>query len=107
MMVNDSPQIQAIRARFRNSFNEKKQMIDTFIAGVEASKKQGNDALLKSELESCHAELHKLAGSFGMYGYSDVAETCRAGMKAISDLNVDESLIMLNKVSVLLSEFDD
>jgi len=74
---------------------------------MESFQRQANDVLLKSELESCHGELHKLAGSFGMYGYTEVSETCRASMAAISSASVNEALTLLKKISALLEEFDD
>ena len=106
-MLNDSPQVQAIRARFRNSFDEKKQIVDTFLSNLETLQKQTDDVLFSAELESCHAELHKLAGSFGMYGYTEISEVCRATMKAISIQNIDETLMLLSKVSVLLNSLDE
>ena len=106
-MLNDSPQVQAIRARFRNSFDEKKQIIDTFLSNLEVFQKQGDDGLLGDELESCHAELHKFAGSFGMYGYTEISGKCRAVMKAISNKKNDETITLLSEISVLLGSFDE
>ena len=76
-MSSDSPQIVAIRARYKASFSEKKQLIDEY---VERLSDEPTDKLVLSEL---HGELHKLAGSSGMYGYDDISRLCREIMQEI------------------------
>jgi len=76
-MANDSSQIQAIRARYRQSFTQKKTMIDGYLENIMGLKSKSDDQALKQEFDVCHSELHKLAGSFGMYDYQAISAVCR------------------------------
>jgi len=100
-MSNDSPQIVALRARYKASFNEKKDIIDGFIKQLQ---KQQSD---ESVLSSLHGELHKLAGSSGMYGYDDISVKCRNIMQEILNDCFHEVLSDLTQLSELLSEYMD
>ena len=103
-MTQDSPQVQAIRARFKNSFAEKKQLIDQHQLNIQDVESQEGMSL-KDVFELAHTDLHKLAGSFGMYGYSDVALICRSAMKATANEDVAESLTLLTQLSNELSGY--
>jgi len=71
IMSVDSPQIKAIKERYKASFPEKLVILQTLREAVE------NEA----DFEYVHEELHKLAGSSGMYGYDDIAGLCRLAMQ--------------------------
>ena len=86
--------IDAIKLRYKASFNEKKMMIDGF--RQELFETTGE---LSGLFEKIYSDLHKLAGSLGMYGYEELALQARSGMKQaqIQDKKgLDESLICLS-----------
>ena len=91
--------INEIKARYKSSFVEKKKMIDDFRNDlVKISADQGD------LFEQINADLHKLAGSLGMYGYSEMAEKARLGMK-LSDNNEKQALLeSLEALSSMLAE---
>lgn len=71
--------MQAIRTRYKASFTEKADTIAELIDLV------SNDSVSESELFEVKEQLHKLAGSSGMYGYQDVCDRSRSGMVAIEN----------------------
>jgi len=95
----NSANINAIQARYKASFVEKKMMIDEYRSQLCDS--SGSQPEL---YEQVHAELHKLAGSLGMYGYDDLAVQARLAMQFSSAQEkqpLDESL---QRLSVLFVE---
>lgn len=90
----NSENINAIQARYRASFGEKKIMIDEY-----RSKLSDPSCNLPELYEQVHADLHKLAGSLGMYGYHDLATQARLAMRFSLDKekqSLDESLVDLS-----------
>lgn len=51
-----------------------------------------------------HAELHKLAGSLGMYEYDDLAAQARSAMKSAQSCEKDQLEEGLMKLSLLFLE---
>jgi len=100
-MLNDSPQVAAIRARYKASFVEKKQMIDSYLSQFDNESERGE------ALPAFHAELHKLAGSSGMYGYDDVSVLCRDVMQHINNSRIDDVLSDTKKLSELFGGYID
>jgi len=98
-MSSDSPQIMAIRSRYKASFNEKKQLVDEYI---ERLSDKPTDKLILSEL---HGELHKLAGSSGMYGYDDISCLCRRIMQEIVNDCFHEIALNLEGLSQLFGVY--
>jgi len=93
-----SANINAIQARYKASFGEKKMMIDDYRSQL--TSESGNLSLLYEEI---HADLHKLAGSLGMYGYDDLAVQARLAMKFSLSQDkqpLDESLERLSLLFV-------
>ncbi len=91
--MNDSPQIQAIKERYKASFGEKKAIVEQIVMDLGS----GDD------LQPAREELHKLAGSSGMYGYDDIALVCRMAMREIDTKEMDDLKYSLNKLIKLLS----
>ena len=90
-----SPQIQAIRERYKRSFTEKIELITEHI-----------NALPQAEagvMESAHEMLHKLAGSSGMYGYDDIAALCRVAMLNAQQSKAD---VLIQNLSELKSALE-
>ena len=104
-MLNDSPQVQEIKKRFLASFSDKRDVINAHIEAIENSKGLSDDKLLKAELDLSYAELHKYAGSFGMYGYDEISKACRCVMKLIEADEVLEMLTLMKILSTLLEKY--
>lgn len=102
-MSNDSPQIQALRARYRESFPEKMAVIDGCLENLKCLFHEGDDQAIKQEFDVIHAELHKFAGSFGMYNYQDIATVCRDAMTSISSRDTQLVLDLLTKLSAMIA----
>lgn len=85
-MEDDSPQIKAIRARYQSSLKEKAEFVEQYsaeLSDVDSENYQENLAFFR-------AELHKLAGSSGMYGYKDVCDLSRRAMSCIDNDELTE-----------------
>lgn len=92
----NTPEIQAIRDRYKKSLPEKAELIE-----------EQRQSLVNSNVnayEQLHSLLHKLAGSSGMYGYDDIAALCRSAMvnaqnkdKTVLDQKLKELISMLIK----------
>ena len=98
-LVN-STNINAIQARYKASLGEKKMLIDNY-----RSRLFDTTSSLSELYEEVHADLHKLAGSLGMYGYDDLALQARLAMESALTGNkqeLDESLV---KLSLLFAEY--
>ncbi len=92
-MSTDSPQVAAIKERYKASFPEKVEVIRTAL----------NSVFDNDDLEPVKEELHKLAGSLGMYGYQELAAHCRSAMEHIDQRNRGELINDLNAVIELLT----
>ena len=93
-----SANIDAIQARYKASFSEKKMMIDGY-----RSQLLDESNNLSHLCEEIHGELHKLAGSLGMYGYDDLAVQARLAMRLSltqEKESLDESLERLSLLFV-------
>lgn len=92
--MSDSPQIQAIKERYKASFPEKIEILE----GLKASAEQNQ------KLEIAKEELHKLAGSSGMYGYDDLSYLCRVGMRNVDQGDSNALLSTIDKIIDLLEQ---
>ncbi|GAA6137196.1 hypothetical protein NBRC116583_09430 [Arenicella sp. 4NH20-0111] len=88
--MTDSPQIQEIKARYKASFPEKANMLSGFMRVVSTG----------GELTILREELHKLAGSSGMYSYDDISSLCRKAMQSIDN---DQLENLHNELSQLIN----
>lgn len=102
-MTSNSPQIESIKARYKASLNDKKKLIDFHITNIEKhtnvpfSGSGANDLFAQ-----IHGDLHKLAGSSGMYDYLDIAEVSRNAMEDVASEDCSSLLDSLRKLSELL-----
>ena len=94
----ESPQIKALKERYKVSFTEKVELLnqqrDIFADGNPSSE----------QLVELHQQLHKLAGSSGMYGYLDINVLCREIMGKIDASNVADLVKQINKLTLLLED---
>lgn len=93
MSQSESPQVKALKERYRASFSEK----------IEALKQQC-DAVADGQISSqqrlqVNEVLHKLAGSSGMYGYDDISASCR---EIMAEIDVATPASLVSKISVLI-----
>lgn len=93
-MSTDSPQVAALKERYKASFPEKVEIIKSTLDTVSSN----------GDLELVKEELHKLAGSSGMYGYQDLAAFCRGGMDKAERQDRGALLEDLNKIIDLLTD---
>jgi len=77
-MKPESPKITDIRERFKSSLLEKAEVFGQYLDNIVESDE--TNAELLNELRE---DLHKLAGSTGMYGYDDLAKMSREAMDLI------------------------
>jgi len=92
-MSADSPQIQQLKARYRESFPEKLEII----------LKARSELLEDNNLTFAREELHKLAGSSGMYGYNDLASNCR---RAMEKLDAGDSSSSLDAIDAVVEQLE-
>ena len=98
-MESDSPQIKAIRARYKAGFTEKAIMVEKFALELSENHPKG----LQERHRLFRDELHKLAGSSGMYGYHDVCDLCRRAMYCIDNDQITELMIVSSQLHKLLT----
>lgn len=100
-MEDDSPQIKAIRARYKTGLHEKAELIEQYKAELcdGCSENAHQDHAL------FRAELHKLAGSSGMYGYHDVCDLCRHAMSCIDNKDLAELTSAATELHELLLRY--
>ena len=97
-MEDDSLQIQAIRARYKTSLPEKAELVAQFTSELS----QDDSGNASETLELFRSELHKLAGSSGMYGYHNICDVCRHAMSAIDNNDLEELKSTAARLSELL-----
>jgi len=100
MTQTDSPQILALKERYKSSFAEKVQMIAEYLLVIES------DRVSLESVSELRGFLHKLAGSAGMYGYDDISLASRKAMVCADKVNdllqVDELISSARNVINLL-----
>ena len=96
MTDTESPQIIALKQRYKDRLAEKIELMQLHIESIVDT---NGDA---DCIEQTHQALHKLAGSSGMYGYDDISVLCRKAMADLDDAGVDKALSALSQVVALL-----
>lgn len=96
----ESPEIKAIQQRYRASLAEKAEMLSSHLARVNAK-----DVVLASAYTDLHEDLHKLAGSSGMYGYDDIALAARDLMANIHQQEFSHVVTKLVALRGLLQQY--
>ena len=92
----ESPQVQAIKERYRLSFSEKIDFLKTLLLSLN----NGVDNFVE-----IHESLHKLAGSSGMYGYDDISALCRQSMENSTAQDPVEVAENLRDIIMLLEHY--
>ncbi len=92
-----SPQITAIRERYKASLPDKAVMIEEQIEIL-------SSAGAARDLSATHEVLHKLAGSAGMYGYDDISALSRTAMACTVEKKIDLLLAQLAELKSLLEQ---
>ncbi len=83
-MTSESQQIQELRERYKGSMPEKANMLTKHLHALldHAEPPQEVYDVIKDDV-------HKLAGSLGMYGYADLAKVARDAMSTINEQDAD------------------
>lgn len=87
MSTPESPQVAAIRARYQSNLMEKAKLLAT---RSDAIRKAQSEQVLQQARQDLREDLHKLAGSSGMYGYNDISALCRKAMSDVDDNDAGE-----------------
>ncbi len=91
-MTSDSPQIAAIKLRYQKSFPEKLELVAEHLNALLG------DESTNISIADTREMLHKLAGSSGMYGYTDISTVCRSAMERADQ---DDSTSLVNRLEHL------
>lgn len=81
-MNPESQQIKQLRHRYKGSLLEKADIVSEHLHSL-----LDMESPDESKLKTIRDDLHKFAGSSGMYGYDDIAGAAREGMAMIDDMN--------------------
>lgn len=95
MTDQDSPQILALKERYKSSFEEKTQLLSDYLTAVE------NGEATLDQVSELGSFLHKLAGSSGMYGYDDISAASREAMLVANQI---ENIAYIDELSVSIHE---
>ena len=100
MIQADSPQIQALKERYKSSFPNKVAEINDCINVIQSNHIAPDDVTKLRDL------LHKIAGSSGMYGYSEISTTSRSAMRIAESFDdsseLDELVSAVNELIALI-----
>ena len=92
--MTDSPQIKQLKERYKKSFPEKLEIVQRVRAGLLT---EGGG------IEIAKGELHKLAGSSGMYGYDALAADCRSAMSKLEANEVESAIGLIDRIIKFLA----
>lgn len=82
-MSSESQSIQTLLSRYKRSMPEKAEIVSKHLDML-----FDNDGVSSEVMDEIRENLHKLAGSSGMYGYDDLAEITRNAMQTADKRNV-------------------
>ncbi len=103
MTDHESPQILALKERYKSSLVDKMQSLSDYLIAIES-----DDATL-DQVAELRGFLHKLAGSSGMYDYDDISVASRKAMLAADKVenvaHIDELKVAVGKVANLLQTY--
>lgn len=105
-MKTDSPKIEEIQSRYKRSLIEKaesfEQQLSSIIEAQEAQGTQIEPKKIEKIIKDTHDMLHKLAGSAGMYGYTEISDDSRTAMGACNLSDVEDLKVRLKRICDLL-----
>lgn len=93
MSQTESPQVKALKGRYKASFPDKVELL-----------RQQRETISEGQISSqqrsqINEVLHKLAGSSGMYGYHNISVSCR---EIMAEIDVVDSASLISKISELM-----
>jgi len=93
MSLSESPQVKALKERYKASFPEKLELL-----------RQRREAIADGHISSqqrmqVNEVLHKLAGSSGMYGYHEISASCR---EIMAEIDVADTSFLVPKITELM-----
>ncbi len=84
MNQSESPQIKALKELYKSSLNKKIDLLERHRSDLRDD--SGH------RLSEVYEDLHKLAGSSGMYGYDEISSCCRDTMTRQNNTDMIEGL---------------
>lgn len=101
-MKTDSPKIEEIQLRYKRSLIEKAQSFEQQLSKI--VKTQHDPQKNEQNIRDVHGMLHKLAGSAGMYGYTEISDDSRSALDVCNTKDIDDLKIRLQRICDLLRE---
>ncbi|MBX2849630.1 MAG: Hpt domain-containing protein [Acidiferrobacterales bacterium] len=98
-MSAGSNQIQRLQERYKSSMPEKAKLLTEHLHIL-----IDNEVPSQNLYDVVREDVHKLAGSLGMYGYSDIAEVARDVMCIIDEQDAERLAIELLNLRNLLRQ---
>jgi HPt (histidine-containing phosphotransfer) domain-containing protein len=77
-----SDKIQKLKDAYKSSLLDKSAIVSELLLKISADASNSDAGISDENLVEIHQYLHKLAGSSGMYGYSEIAQLSRAAMQS-------------------------
>jgi len=99
-MKNESQRVAAIRARYKDSLVEKADQVAAHLNVLAENQDEWSEWF-----DPIHQDLHKLAGSSGMYGYSDISDLAQAAMRDLDARDVNALMQTLHELQDLLRRY--
>jgi len=96
-MDTDNPKLVQIKERYRLSLTDKAQ---SFKSKLDLLSKPEQD--IEQTVYELKDMLHKLAGSAGMYGYSQISQDARSALDSCNQDDVDDLKVRLKRLQSLL-----
>jgi HPt (histidine-containing phosphotransfer) domain-containing protein len=81
-LMDNTDKIQKLRDDYKNSLLDKSVIISDLLLMISTDASDSGASVSDKTLIELHQYLHKLAGSSGMYGYSEIAQLSRAAMQS-------------------------
>tara|TARA_B110000285_G_C14673821_1_gene401602 strand:+ start:88 stop:414 length:327 start_codon:yes stop_codon:yes gene_type:complete len=104
--MDNTDKLQLLKDRYKLSLIDKSVLISELLLmlSIDGSKPTNNSGAGDKAYTEIHHCLHKLVGSSGMYGYSDIAQLSRAAMQSNQRNDAQLLVEQLNKLRDLLQQ---
>lgn len=105
-MYQESDQVKDLKLKYQRSLDEKADVLASYAALL--LNDEGEILSVNDELQQeLHEQLHKLAGSTGMYGYSKLSQKCRKVMALVQQNKFEKLHENLKKLETKFRKIAD
>lgn len=103
MIYQESDQVRDLKLKYQRSLNDKADILANYASSLLHD--DGGMLTVDDELQlELLDELHKLAGSTGMYGYDKLSQKCRKAMTFAQQQRIDKLYKALTKLEAKFRE---